>query len=85
MKMASPCLKPHKDWEILSIISSSLQWVYDLRQQEKDGAKAKPDRNQSQRDDGESGSDDEPDWMRNFVANKDVQKQEKKVKKKFGL
>ncbi|KAF2323360.1 hypothetical protein GH714_034835 [Hevea brasiliensis] len=69
----------------LSIICSSLQWVHDQRQKERDRAKAELDRNQSQRDDVEIGSDDEPDWMRNFVANKEVQKQEKKVKKKFGL
>ncbi|KAG8643522.1 hypothetical protein MANES_11G044500v8 [Manihot esculenta] len=67
----------------LSIICSSLQWVYDQRQKQKDRAKAESDRNQS--DHGEIGSDDEPDWMRNFVANTEVRKQEKKVKKKFGL
>ncbi|XP_065868861.1 uncharacterized protein [Euphorbia lathyris] len=67
----------------LSIICSSLQWVYDQRRKEESKTKVEP--NQNQRDDGQIGSDDEPDWMRSFVANKDVQKQENKVRSKFGL
>lgn len=36
--------------------------------------------------DGHHGSDDEPDWMRDFVGNKDEQCQEKNIKmKKFGV
>lgn len=32
--------------------------------------------------DGQCGSDDEPNWMKNFVANKDCQSQDQKIKNK---
>ncbi|XP_020535300.1 ATP-dependent DNA helicase DDX11 isoform X2 [Jatropha curcas] len=67
----------------LSIICSSLQWVYDKRQKEK--SKAKVESDQSKGDGRQIMSDDEPDWMRNFVVKKEDIKKEKKVKKKFGL
>lgn len=68
----------------LSIICSALQWVIDQRKQakcEKIGESIKNWAN-----DGHHGSDDEPDWMRDFVGNKDEQCQEKNIKmKKFGV
>ncbi|XP_059455900.1 uncharacterized protein LOC132186105 isoform X3 [Corylus avellana] len=67
----------------LSIICSALQWVVDRRQQQNFGKGGKHDKNQE--NDGQHGSDDEPDWMRDFVVNKDNHVQEKKNKmKKFG-
>ncbi|KAJ7951773.1 Helicase-like [Quillaja saponaria] len=54
----------------LSVICSALQWVVDRRQQlECTNAGEK----------GQIGSDDEPDWMRNFVVNKEKNGQEKKI------
>lgn len=49
----------------LSIICSALQWLVDRKQQ------LKAEANQPQIPGGGTGSDDEPDWMKNFVANKD--------------
>ncbi|KAH7547286.1 hypothetical protein FEM48_Zijuj01G0293600 [Ziziphus jujuba var. spinosa] len=59
----------------LSMICSALQWVVDRREQQKS------DENNSGKD-GDFGSDDEPDWMRNFTVNKDNRAPEKKIKKK---
>ena len=63
----------------MSVICSALQWVIDRRrQQESQQACGKEQAN----GDGGVGSDDEPDWMRNFVVNKDHQVKEEKVKNK---
>ncbi|XP_052183885.1 uncharacterized protein LOC127795942 [Diospyros lotus] len=59
----------------LSIICSALQWLSDQKQ--KRNSEATVDSNHNQ-----SGLDDEPDWMRNFVAEKDNQLEEKKLEKK---
>lgn len=70
----------------LSIICSALQWVVDQKQKKKSETLIKSDNNIT--NDGQCGLDDEPDWLRNFVANKDCQVQDKKIKKKksgFGL
>ncbi|CAN0878240.1 ATP-dependent DNA helicase DDX11 [Linum grandiflorum] len=64
----------------LSIICSAVQWVMDRREKEK----RKPEVEVPGRKD--AGSDDEPDWMRSFVPNKDVDSPVKEVgKKKFGV
>ncbi|CBI36138.3 unnamed protein product, partial [Vitis vinifera] len=47
----------------LSIICSALQWLVDRKQQLKSEA------NQTQTPGGGTGSDDEPDWMKNFGRN----------------
>lgn len=57
------------------MICSALQWVVDRREQQKS------DKNKIVKDGG-FGSDDEPEWMRNFTVNKDNQAPEKKIKKK---
>ncbi|KAL6334921.1 hypothetical protein AAG906_023726 [Vitis piasezkii] len=63
----------------LSIICSALQWLVDRKQQLKSEA------NQTQTPGGGTGSDDEPDWMKNFVANKDPAVEDKMKKKlRFG-
>lgn len=63
----------------LSIICSALQWLVDRKQQLKSEA------NQTQTPGGGTGSDDEPDWMKNFVANKDPAVEDKTKKKlRFG-
>ncbi|CAK7356690.1 unnamed protein product [Dovyalis caffra] len=67
----------------LSIICSALQWVLDRRQ--KDESKAQVQSSDNSTDGAQIGSDDEPDWLRNFVPNKDNLSQEKKIKKKFGF
>ncbi|KAF3450756.1 hypothetical protein FNV43_RR06845 [Rhamnella rubrinervis] len=59
----------------LSMICSALQWVVDRREQQKSNKE-----NSAKNDD--FGSDDEPDWMRNFTVNKDNEAPEKKIKKK---
>ncbi|GMI78028.1 hypothetical protein like AT1G79890 [Hibiscus trionum] len=64
----------------LSIICSALQWVIDQRQKEKSEKKVESD--EKQENNGQIGSDDEPDWLKNFVVNKDNQVDEKKSKKK---
>uniref|UniRef100_A0A2N9EY99 Helicase ATP-binding domain-containing protein n=1 Tax=Fagus sylvatica TaxID=28930 RepID=A0A2N9EY99_FAGSY len=67
----------------LSIICSALQWVVDRREQQKS---EKGGDGKNWENDDEHGLDDEPDWIRDFVANKDNQGQEKKIKmKKFGV
>ncbi|EEF46471.1 conserved hypothetical protein [Ricinus communis] len=61
---------------------SLANFVYDQRQKDKSKSKAESDN-------GQIGFDDEPDWMRNFVANAnkddDLKKQEKEVKLKSKL
>ncbi|KAM5579028.1 hypothetical protein ABKV19_009028 [Rosa sericea] len=64
----------------LSIICSALQWVVDKREREK--LKKEVETDNSSAKGGEFGSDDEPDWMRNAVINKDIQGEEKKSRKK---
>ncbi|KAK8608456.1 hypothetical protein V6N13_023879 [Hibiscus sabdariffa] len=64
----------------LSIICSALQWVIDQRQKEKSEKRVESDENQE--NNGQIGSDDEPDWLKNFVVNKDNQVDGKKSKKK---
>lgn len=64
----------------LSIICSALQWVVDKREQDK--LKKEVEAKNSSVKGGELGSDDEPDWMRNAVVNKDIQGEEKKSRKK---
>lgn len=61
----------------LSIICSTLQWVVEQKQKQK----YEPN-TESKTNDGQCGSDEEPDWMRNFVVNKNYEVEEKKVKKK---
>nr|GMD32368.1 ATP-dependent DNA helicase DDX11 [Ipomoea batatas] len=53
----------------LSIICSALQWLVDRKQLQND----KPE--------NQSGPDDEPDWMRNFVLNTETKASEKKEKR----
>ncbi|MED6158296.1 hypothetical protein PIB30_031463 [Stylosanthes scabra] len=59
----------------MSVICSALQWVLDRRRQEE---------SQEACGNGNGGVDldDEPDWLRNFVVNKDPQVKEDKVKNK---
>ncbi|KAL6140902.1 hypothetical protein ACLB2K_059194 [Fragaria x ananassa] len=64
----------------LSIICSALQWVVDKREQDK--LKKEVEAKNSSVKGGELGSDDEPDWMRNAVVNKDIQGEKKKSRKK---
>ncbi|KAJ6308875.1 hypothetical protein OIU76_018461 [Salix suchowensis] len=67
----------------LSIICSTLQWVFDRRQQDKSKVQVQSPRHST--DDAHIGSDDEPDWLRNFVPIKDNLTQEKKINKKLGF
>ncbi|EOY26785.1 RAD3-like DNA-binding helicase protein isoform 1 [Theobroma cacao] len=64
----------------LSIICSALQWVLDQRQKQKSEERVASD--EKQENIGQIGSDDEPDWIKNFVVNKDNQMDDKKSKKK---
>ncbi|KAK0595407.1 hypothetical protein LWI29_006303 [Acer saccharum] len=69
----------------LSMICSALQWVVDQKQKQKSET-VESDKNTT--NEGSCGLDDEPDWMRNFVANKDCQPNDNKIKKKkngYGL
>ncbi|KAI9160655.1 hypothetical protein LWI28_010360 [Acer negundo] len=69
----------------LSMICSALHWVVDQKQKQKSET-VESDKNTT--NDGSCGLDDEPDWMRNFVANKDCQPNDNKIKKKkngYGL
>ncbi|XP_057736691.1 uncharacterized protein LOC130951952 isoform X1 [Arachis stenosperma] len=59
----------------MSVICSALQWVLDQRRQQES-------QEACGNGDGGVGSDDEPDWLRNFVVNKDPQVKEDKVKNK---
>ncbi|XP_028109836.1 ATP-dependent DNA helicase DDX11 [Camellia sinensis] len=67
----------------LSIICSALQWLIDRKQNQNPESNAHSNQNRT------SGSDDEPDWMRNFIANKDNQVDQEKTtnkkKKKQGI
>ncbi|KAM2016374.1 hypothetical protein ACFX16_046794 [Malus domestica] len=69
----------------LSIICSALQWVVDRREQQKSENCVESDLSSAK--DGRVDSDDEPDWMRNVVINKDKQSEERKSnkKEKFGV
>ncbi|KAJ6394543.1 hypothetical protein OIU77_023694 [Salix suchowensis] len=67
----------------LSIICSTLQWVFDRRQQDKSKVQVQSPHHST--DDAHIGSDDEPDWLRNFVPIKDNLTQEKKINKKLGF
>lgn len=62
----------------MSVICSALQWVLDQRQRDEEeitlGSVSGKNENQ--------GSDDEPDWMRDFVVNNNHQKEEKRKIKK---
>ncbi|XVE88898.1 hypothetical protein DITRI_Ditri19aG0105800 [Diplodiscus trichospermus] len=64
----------------LSIICSTLHWVLDQRQKQKSEKIVESD--EKLENNGQIGSDDEPDWIKNFVVNKDNQVDEKKIKKK---
>ncbi|KAA8541799.1 hypothetical protein F0562_022951 [Nyssa sinensis] len=64
----------------LSIICSALQWLVDQKRQKKSETAA--DFNQDRLSGVQSGSDDEPDWMRNFVASNNNQEEEKKKTRK---
>ncbi|CAN1285886.1 ATP-dependent DNA helicase DDX11 [Linum perenne] len=67
----------------LSIICSAVQWVLDRRQKEKLKTEVEV---LDKKDVSQMGSDDEPDWMRSFVPNKDNDTPGKEVaKKKSGL
>jgi chromosome transmission fidelity protein 1 len=57
--------------------------VYDRRQQDKSKVQVQSPHRSTE--DAHIGSDDEPDWLRNFVPNKDNLTQEKKINKKFGF
>ncbi|KAL4355636.1 hypothetical protein AHAS_Ahas09G0006500 [Arachis hypogaea] len=59
----------------MSVICSALQWVLDQRRQQES-------QEACGNGDGGVGSDDDPDWLRNFVVNKDPQVKEDKVKNK---
>ena len=59
----------------LSIICSALQWLVDRKH------RLKSEANHAQTPGGGNGSDDEPDWMKNFVANKDATVEDKMNKK----
>ncbi|XP_059644608.1 uncharacterized protein LOC132286308 [Cornus florida] len=60
----------------LSIICSALQWLVDQKRQQNCETIDVSNHNH------QSGSEDEPDWMRNFAVNNDIQEEKKKVKKK---
>ncbi|KAJ8756103.1 hypothetical protein K2173_024650 [Erythroxylum novogranatense] len=67
----------------LSIICSALQWVFDQRQKEGLGKRVVSDQNH--KGEGQIGSDDEPDWLRNFVVDNDNLSPDKNNKKKLGF
>ncbi|KAI9107909.1 hypothetical protein K1719_021245 [Acacia pycnantha] len=68
----------------MSLICSALQWVLDRRQQQK-SEEAGRDWGKNQENHG-GGSDDEPDWLRDFVVDKEKQVQsERTSKKKYGF
>ena len=54
----------------MSIICSALQWVVDKR--ERDKLKKEVESESSSVKNDKLGSDDEPNWMRNAVVNKDI-------------
>ncbi|KAL2338079.1 hypothetical protein Fmac_012525 [Flemingia macrophylla] len=63
----------------MSVICGALQWVVDRRLQQE--AASGEGRGEG---DGGVGSDDEPDWMRDFVVNKEENKKEAKSGSVFG-
>jgi len=63
----------------MSVICSALQWVLDRRLQQE----AACDENPGNGGGGGVGSDDEPDWMRDFIVNK-VENNKKKEKSVWG-
>ncbi|RZC00678.1 ATP-dependent DNA helicase DDX11 isoform X1 [Glycine soja] len=65
----------------MSVICSALQWVLDRRLQQ-DEAACGEDRGNG--GDGGVGSDDEPDWMRDFVIDKEEKKKEEKCGSVWG-
>ena len=58
-----------------------MQWVIDKKQQHKSDKRVESEFDHHCGKGGEFDSDDEPDWMRNFVVNKDNQGQDKNIKK----
>lgn len=68
----------------LSIICSALQWVVDQKQKQKQKQKYETmiKSDHSFTNNGDCSSNDEPDWMRNFVVNRDFQAEDAKIKKK---
>ncbi|XP_054781218.1 uncharacterized protein LOC129288594 isoform X2 [Prosopis cineraria] len=67
----------------MSVICSALQWVLDRRQQQK-SAEAGRDCGKNEENHG-GGSDDEPDWMRDFAVDNEKQVQSERIsKKKYG-
>ncbi|KAF8400786.1 hypothetical protein HHK36_014088 [Tetracentron sinense] len=66
----------------LSIICSVLQWVVDRKEQLKPKIGVDSVRNRESGDG--SVSDEEPDWMRDFLADKNDQEQQKKVESGLG-
>ncbi|XP_010033872.1 LOW QUALITY PROTEIN: ATP-dependent DNA helicase DDX11 [Eucalyptus grandis] len=67
----------------LSIICSALQWLVDQKEKQKSKVKVGSDKNGAESV-SNPGSDDEPDWMRNFVHSTENQGEDKK-KEKFGV
>ncbi|PKI71046.1 hypothetical protein CRG98_008627 [Punica granatum] len=67
----------------LSIICSALQWLADQKEKQK-YLPSNPDQNGSSGD--QPNSDDEPDWIRNFVVTKNDKVDDRKpTKKKYGV
>lgn len=66
----------------LSIICSALQWLVDRKQGKQDFKKVSNDVIQDGKPEDQSTSDDEPDWMRNFVLNKESEPPQDNTKKK---
>ncbi|MCD7457171.1 hypothetical protein HAX54_034377 [Datura stramonium] len=64
----------------LSIICSALQWLIDRKQHQKTQMYSSSNLRGQQED--QLGVDDEPDWMKNYVINKDTKSPEKKTKEK---
>ncbi|XP_061359565.1 uncharacterized protein LOC133303640 isoform X4 [Gastrolobium bilobum] len=58
----------------MSVICSALQWVLDRRLQHESREASEVGKDQA------TGSDDEPDWMRDFVINKEEKTENKKEK-----
>lgn len=66
----------------LSIICSALQWLVDRNQGKQDFKKVSNDMIQDGKPEDQPASDDEPDWMRNFVLNKESEPPQDNTKKK---
>ncbi|GKB85790.1 ATP-dependent DNA helicase DDX11 [Tanacetum coccineum] len=67
----------------LSIICSALQWLVDRKQRKNNDSLA--DTNQVGTSGDHVGSDDEPDWFKSVLGNKEVESPKKKVKKQNGF